>query len=474
MACSGAELLNDAGSLACNAITCYTLKGATAEVFHECTRLIDTKQHPTAFLAEVWHELLASKSLNRLTPDERLVLLLEVGAARIGRLVSTKASQKECNAMLALVEQHTTVGTEVSDDVKALQACVLDVYRMLILTMSGGSSSYDIRPRVHKLAKAVATRAAAIVDQSYNPMALQACAWFSVCGIFGSHSDLPATLKTGKKACTLLLKTIAHTHQLPRLAYNGWHELRQIVPRDTLLAFVERHLRQAVASMTQESAGAMITYIVQFIDVASIEHMCCLSGQCRQHPQPPHRLALTPGIEAMLVHTKFPVWLAPIERYQLLVANGQRLMGMLHEGVPQQRRAAIIAQGTGPGLDLGAIAIMARIDELLGLHNKMMDSSQGLQPSLQSIVALGHGAQRPDLAKYMGMDRTPAEYTSEVTQACTTRAFVGWAAMVDPYFEQRGLDMTLARLVAAYMKLDKNVIQHVSDRKLLRMVGLTL
>ena len=110
MARSGAELLNDDGSLACNAITCCTLKGTTANVFRECTQLIDTKQHPIAFLAEVWHELLASKSLNRLTPDERLVLLLEVGAARIGRLVSTKASQKECNAMLALVEQHTTVG----------------------------------------------------------------------------------------------------------------------------------------------------------------------------------------------------------------------------------------------------------------------------------------------------------------------------------------------------------------------------
>ena len=44
--------------------------------------------------------------------------------------------------------------------------------------------------------------------------------------------------------------------------------------------------------------------------------------------------------------------------------------------------------------------------------------------------------------------------------------------MLDPYFELRGLDVSLTMLLDNYQELDKNKIRDLRDRELLPLLGI--
>jgi hypothetical protein len=95
MAATG--ILDADGVLRCNLVTCYKLTGAAADVFKQCIQGLDAGGEPSVFLMQVWHEVRASKHVNRLSVDEHTLLLVEVAVAAVVELsLSTRIMYVAC------------------------------------------------------------------------------------------------------------------------------------------------------------------------------------------------------------------------------------------------------------------------------------------------------------------------------------------------------------------------------------------
>ena len=150
MPTAAVHVLEDDGTLMCNAITCYKLHGPAAEAFQDCARQHDVNQEAVTFLANVWHEALSSKHVGRLSTDERFLLLLEVGTARLELPKVYGRTEAQQNAIMTCLRQELTVAG-LSPDLQALGECCIDIYKAVFIAIRSHEVAVQVRTDVKAL-----------------------------------------------------------------------------------------------------------------------------------------------------------------------------------------------------------------------------------------------------------------------------------------------------------------------------------
>eukprot|EP00045_Choanoeca_perplexa_P011089 m.964 g.964 ORF g.964 m.964 type:complete len:458 (+) comp1550_c0_seq1:462-1835(+) len=449
--CNSETVFKRDGSFNLNGITCYMLTGPALEVFKECSRHIDKSLPASASLAQLCKELPTSPALDRLTADERCMLMVEVGSARLATL---QLNPMEREPVFRLVRKELAMPA-VSSDVKVYGDCLLDLRKCMF---------YVCEPEVdevmtHALLKGVIRKAKAIVDPNLNAVCLKRWAWRLLAHLFVEGSLNPRTvLKVCKKDCLLALKSAAHTRI--GLCVAPWFSPTILPNPAERHVFVAEYCRKGFAMMTPESASAISIVMCLFLTAASIE-----CPRCRHHFQyclecdPKHKhktsnviLPFPDELERELVLT-LPDCMVLRHRQKWVSMNKERLTMCLNSSVLRndlqlQTRCSDLV-GFHTALE-GAFAIQ----QCLNLyHCKFLAHRNVLQAAIQTVVSYSH-----------------------TESACTSQN--AWRLnhlhqQLDQYFAVRWgrVCMTLDDLLDRYRALDKNVIRGMVDIELLPLLG---
>ena len=445
---TGSDFLDEDGLLRCNGITSYKLQGAAAQAFKECASGIDKAMSATDFLAEVWHTCKTSKSLNHLAADERCLLLLEIGMSCME--LAPKTEWDGTAVLLAELE-----ATGLSSDVKTLGKCLLNIRHALVLLQ--GPRERRLYAEIHSLVKSVAAQAATVTDPSYNAICLQYQAWAFLARVSLLYFDCEMTVRAGKKACLLKLKSIVHSQHYPRLVLETAHIQALMMDTAARTAYARSYVRKAFAMMTPASAEALIKLLIGFLQIAGIYCPLCRmkkpdNSACGQHGTAYQYMPFCLEVEREMQTT--PTWLDHLLCYQWLIAQQQRL----NTSQPETPEQTSFVDAIHDELPDNVIArfLMALFDSHRGLSQASF-AEQGLQRMIRNVSPLISGG-RP-------LDDLATAFREDALEA--TRE---WSELLDSYFVDCGWDLTLVQLVRRYQALDKNLIQDLSDSELLPLL----
>jgi hypothetical protein len=393
--------------------------------------------------------MLACDRFQRLGNDDCFLLTLEVGLARLELINLTERQSSEVWTFL-----QESLSLELSSEVENLGRCLLNLHQCVML--QANITELAAQVELHQLGRATAKAAATITNPAFNAAGLQAYAWYCICLAYATHMQAELVAKTAKKAHRWLLKCVVSCKARPRLAAETTMLLALFVDRPALLKFAEEHVRRTFAIITPGSAPAMLQCLKRFIELISLDCKQCMAARladmvCTNHGAAYSLQPLPFKLEEMLLED-VPQWLAPVPWYFWLQSQQARLNACMADDLSASELRMVQSALAGYSFSLAPMLLMALFDRI---DQDIPDTSQlpdRLEPLLFQMSAL-HG----------GDDGPPEDVDG-------ANPLEAWRAIVDPFLDQHGWNLSLTQLLERFQSLHPGDINGLRNSELLRLL----
>jgi hypothetical protein len=449
------SMILEGGLLKLNVISGYRLQGDAAEVFRAAAQKCNQNQPAYMFLREVWPTIMACDT----TDDSRILALLETAMRNTWVLKICKRASEQHIHWLSFKKELARCSDRLSPDVRTFAECQSQLALCgLALTME---ASEMIQTGCYQELKEMVRLTTSLTNPEFPTSGLLAYAWNIMLMIFLQRQQLPASIKAAKRTLAFSIRCIAETNVQPAVEMPVESLLRELMDRASLLKFTEKHVQNAYELMTADCGQILLANLSHLINIVSVEHQCCIPTvgpfptPCPIHGESLKMLPLPPSLKELLVH--YPECIHPTDQRLWLTAMQGQLNGK-GSRPPETEAGEVFSLATR----LATITLMATLDELMGF------SPSGLLPRATLRAALN-----PFTAYHW---HSPSEEVGDdlsSVKAYLDETMLTWAITCNHHFEQRGLNVTLAELLARYAQLDKNEIQGLNDYELLTKLGLS-